>query len=546
MTFTFPPCALPPGSLVWAYLRDSGGESQDLASQRAYMLAYCQHYELHLDRFFEDAAVSGSSTLGRERFDAMIDLARRSDLPATDAILYWDIKRFARNFDDSQYYKADLRRRGYLLIPLADDIPDGKIGRMWETFLEIKAEEDLEQISRDSKRGLAFIVGMKDSEGRYVGLFPGRPPTFFRGEPYDTGLTRNDGRPRVVQRLAADPATWELGRRAWAMRAEGASYKAIERELRLFSHTANPLSTYVGIFRNEIYLGRLNYGGRVYEEFVPALATIEQWEAAQRLRAAHPRSPKWTPDKVHPRARAEGKYLLSGLCVCAVCTGRMHGGTNTRPDRDRFWSFYRCTRQQARPDDCDNKQVSARRLEVAVVETVQKRILTPAYIRELADQVNQLLADDDGIERRLEQERRTLASLDRKISNLLDQLEETPSASLRARLEAREAERRGTERAIERLMGQLGQAKALITPEMVERLIVSSNTLDKGDFEIKQAFLRQVLDKIEVGPEVAAIHYKHNRIFGEVLRMPPTGPLFDFSNFLLLDLDFDRVVTVTF
>jgi DNA invertase Pin-like site-specific DNA recombinase len=124
----YPACPLPPGSDVYAYLRDSGGDDQDLASQRDYVIGYCKRHRLNLFRVFEDSALKGSSTVGRDEFEEMIDLARSSDKPLVAGILYWDIKRFARNKDDSQFFKADLRRRGYRLISLSDNIPEGDAG----------------------------------------------------------------------------------------------------------------------------------------------------------------------------------------------------------------------------------------------------------------------------------------------------------------------------------------------------------------------------------------------------------------------------------
>ena len=224
MTFQFPLCPLPPLSRVWVYLRDSGGETQDLASQRSYVLAYCEHYQLRLERVFEDGAISGGSTIGRDEFGLMIDLARQNSKPMVDGILYWDTKRFARNQLDSQFYKGDLRRRGYRLISLSDDIPDNEFSVVIEAFLEWKAQKDREDISKDTKRGLAYIVSMKDENGNYIGLMPGRPPTFFKGESFDTGLKRNNGQPRIVQRWVPDPETWERGKVVWEMRAERASY----------------------------------------------------------------------------------------------------------------------------------------------------------------------------------------------------------------------------------------------------------------------------------------------------------------------------------
>ena len=154
MGFQFSPCPLPPLSRVWAYLRDSGGDTQDLASQRAYLLAYCEHHNLRLERVFEDGAISGGSTTGRDEFASMIDLARENTKPLVDGILYWDTKRFARNQLDSQFYKGDLRRRGYRLISLSDDIPDNEFAVVVEAFLEWKAQKDRQDIAKDVKRGI--------------------------------------------------------------------------------------------------------------------------------------------------------------------------------------------------------------------------------------------------------------------------------------------------------------------------------------------------------------------------------------------------------
>ena len=79
--YQFPACPLPPLSKVWAYLRDSGGDAQDLASQRAYMLAYCEHHQLRLEQVFEDSAISGGSVAGREQFELMVEMARRAERP---------------------------------------------------------------------------------------------------------------------------------------------------------------------------------------------------------------------------------------------------------------------------------------------------------------------------------------------------------------------------------------------------------------------------------------------------------------------------------
>ncbi len=61
-------------------------------------------------------------------------------------------------------------------------------------MLEWKAEQDLQDISKDVKR---------------------------------------DGTPRIVQRWVPDPETWGLCRQAWEMRVNGASYRQIHEATRL-------------------------------------------------------------------------------------------------------------------------------------------------------------------------------------------------------------------------------------------------------------------------------------------------------------------------
>jgi len=100
-------CPLPAGSVVWAYCRDSGGEDQDITSQKAAVLEYIERHGLVLGRLFVDEAVSGTSVSGRKQFQQMIYLSNREPKEA-EAILVWDFSRFARNVDEALYYTATL------------------------------------------------------------------------------------------------------------------------------------------------------------------------------------------------------------------------------------------------------------------------------------------------------------------------------------------------------------------------------------------------------------------------------------------------------
>ena len=524
--FNFRPCPLPNGGRVWLYFRDSGGETQDLASQRAYGLAYCQHYGLTIERVFEDAAISGESVIKRDEFETMITLARSSKNPLVEGLIYWDIKRFARNQNDSQYYKADLRRRGYRLISLSDDIPDNEFSGIFEAFLEWKAEKDRADISKDSKRGLAYIIGLKHPEtGHYLGIFPGRPPTFFGGEPFNvTDLypetRRNNGQPRIVQRLVSNPDTWPLGKTAMEMRAAGISYADIETALKLFPRSLYPAGIYSGIFGNEIYIGRLHYGGRVYDEFVPSLTTPEQWRAIQAQRSPAPKKGEgWKRDK-HPRRKAS-TFLLSGLCNCGYCNCTMNGETNKHKERAKGWRYYVCTRKR-RQHDCASKQMSADRLEQAVVSEVLGQVLTVDLAIEIIEIVNEGLRDKDTRSRQLEREQDRLSDLTRAIKNLLDLVEVHPSIDLVKRLGEREAERSATSRTIEALKRIVNQTAIIADGTLVARTIEQMRgELLQQDQRSRRQALREVVERVDVWREKVNVScaFPASR-FWEV---PPTG-----------------------
>jgi site-specific DNA recombinase len=318
-------CPLPPGSRVAGYFRDSGGDEQERSvdQQRRVAEEYCRQHHLVLLRVFADEARPGSTITGRDAFDDLIHYCRQSapsakrrSPDAPNGILLWDLKRFARDRLDNAFFKADLRRRGYTVIFLSDNIPQGGIGHIYEAMLEWKAEQDLQDISKDARRGLSDLVSTRGPDGKYLSLCPGRPPTGFKGGPHTLGVKR-DGTPRIVQRWVPDPETWDLCGRAWEMRVNGASYREVHEATRLLGS----IGSYATFFRNRIYTGTLDCGGQEYHDFVPALITEEAWYQVQTMRK---------PRYQHRPNLDSSDYALSGLPHCGLC------GRAMKADLKRF------------------------------------------------------------------------------------------------------------------------------------------------------------------------------------------------------------------
>ncbi len=235
-------CPLPSGSLVWGYARDSGGDNQDLSVQQQVQALrnYCERFDLVLVHTFIDEAQSGGSVIGRDAFDDLIHMAHQ-DPPPVEGIVVWSFSRFVRNLLDAQFHKADLRRRGYELISLTEDLPNGDYAPIIEALIDWKNERFLKDLSRDVQRGLRDLARKGYAPG-------GFPPVGYKAEKVIIGR-RRDGSPHVVSRWVPDSDKADLVRKAWWMRVDGATYSEIHEETRLYTSK----SSYATMFGNEIY-----------------------------------------------------------------------------------------------------------------------------------------------------------------------------------------------------------------------------------------------------------------------------------------------------
>jgi DNA invertase Pin-like site-specific DNA recombinase len=418
------------GAQVVAYLRDSGGDDQDLSvpQQEASIAAWCVDHGLILTRIFKDLARPGSSVISRDGFNEMMHYLRAAQQPEA-GLLIWNYQRFSRSLDDSQFYRADIRRHGYLFFSLNDEIPEGPIGKLFEAIIDWKNEQFLLDLSVDIKRGLRALV-----EKYHV--IPGVPPRGYKREPLQLG-SRRDGSPHTVHRWVPDPETWDRCCQAFEMRARNASYAQIQGATHLFGS----LNSYKDFFTNAIYHGELHYADLVIPDAFEPLVDENTWQAVQKVNGQNSRNAPLRQDPTNPRRRAS-HFLLSGLVRCARCGGLLNGHiikVHKKPGHD----YYACSTRQ-RKHTCDAQQIPRAVLEKAVVDHLVDFLNHPEVI--LAHQAQQA-QDAEQEAAVLAAERadlnRRLANVRRRINNvnevLADQGTDAPRSTI-AKLAALEAE----------------------------------------------------------------------------------------------------------
>lgn len=488
-------CPLPPGSLVWGYARDSGGDTQELSVQQQVqaMQTYCERFDLVLVHVFIDEASPGGSTVGRDAFDDLIHLAHQ-DPPPVSGIILWSLSRFARNLLDAQFHKADLRRRGYELVSLTDDLPDGDYAPIIEALIDWKNERFLKDLSRDVKRGLQDLARQGYAPG-------GRPPVGYRRKEVIIGR-RRDGRPHVVSRWVPDPAKADLVRKAWDMRANGATYGEIHDVTRLYGSKGS----YSSMFANETYRGVLKCGDLKIEGGLEALIDEETWEAVQERRRSYKRRMRSTSE--HPKRR-RSPYLLSGLAVCAHCGAAMNGGRDNVA-RGHPWNYYLCGRKNREGwNSCPSGKVNGRQLERVVLEAVIERVLTPDYVMKLVSEVNGHLAQENkGLDRQIEAIGQHLSDVETAVDNLLDLAEECGAGAVVNRLKEREAERDELATELQKLRRQRDLKKLQVDPDVITAVLSNMRgTLEGDDIQAKRVLLRRFVECVEVTKEEARLIY---------------------------------------
>jgi DNA invertase Pin-like site-specific DNA recombinase len=505
MSYRHPPKDLPPGSRVIAYLRDSGGDKQELSTndQRNEIKAYCKRHGLVLIDIFEDMARSGTSTVKRDEFERMVDLCRKGQF--TDGVLVWNFARFARNVNDAMYYKTDLRRRGIIVHSITDEIPEGPYSQLIEVMIDTTNEEKSRQTSRDAKRGLA--------QRTLAGYVPGggTPPRGYKAI-REIISSHRDGSPRIGTKLEVDPETGPLVTMAFQLRAQGKSLNEIMKAP--CGSLYKTKSGWSKFWINKSYLGILKCGDIERPNSHPALVDIETWEAVQKLREKiYKRS---AGNVLHPR-RYNSPSLLSGIAVCAICgTPVIREVSGAKSTKTGKWIAYLCgkKRNSGNWHACEGKQVQAAKADAAIISAVLNSILTKDFANELINQVRAQMSDDSEIQRQEEATRLALVSCEKAIGRLLDTIESTDSVTAKSRLKEREQERARLQFEIMAIESRRKAAQLEITPEAMEFMLSIwrgdiEEARDQNDVRGLQRLIRQFVSKIELNYGTARLWYNY-------------------------------------
>lgn len=295
-----------------AYIRVSTEEQAELSpeSQLEVVQAYAAKngYIIPNEYIFTDEGISGRTAAKRPAFNKMVATAKERPVPF-EAVLLWKFSRFARNQEESIFYKAMLRKEGVDVVSVSEPLVEGPFGSLIERILEWMDEYYSIRLSGEVKRSMTVNA----RKGRLQSN-----PSF--------GYRMQDGK------LVPQPEEAALVKEMFSRFVSGQGLYPIARwlnSLGVTTHRGSPFEnrTVEYIIRNPVYIGKLRWTptGRVRRDFSNPDTIIADgehepivdtavWEAAQKV--MDETKLKWG---YKARPTYELKDWASGIVRCATC-----------------------------------------------------------------------------------------------------------------------------------------------------------------------------------------------------------------------------------
>ena len=304
---------MPEPRIAAAYVRVSTDDQMELSpdSQMEKIREYAAKNGLLLlsEYIFHDDGISGRAAEKRPGFQQMIATAKDPSHPF-DVIIVWKFSRFARNQEESIFYKSILRSKCKVdVVSVSEPLISGPFGSLIERIIEWMDEFYSVRLAEEVKRSMT--VNAKN------GSLQATPSFGYRVE---------------NRQLVIVPEEAEIIREIFRRFISGDAMFRIAKDLSargIRTHRGNPFEnrTIDYILNNPVYLGKLRWTptGRTRRNFKnedsiiadalhEPIIDVETWDAAQARCAELKKS-----YKRYGKPSSERKHWLCGVVRCSAC-----------------------------------------------------------------------------------------------------------------------------------------------------------------------------------------------------------------------------------
>lgn len=298
--------------------------------------------------FIEKKGISGRKADNRPEFQRMIAIAK-SQSPAPFSRLYlWKFSRFARNQEESTFYKGILRKKcGVDIKSVSEPIMEGMFGRLIETIIEWFDEYYSFNLSGEVIRGMtekALKEGYQSTPSLgYNAVGEGKP------------FVINEQEYAIVEFIhqsyhAGHDKTWiarECNRLGYhAKRGALFDIRAIDR-----------------ILTNRFYIGEVKWNSIVFHGSHEVRSSIADVFDDNQMRLER----EYRPFK--RREVSSCKHWLSGMLKCGICGASL--GFNRSSDLKRRGHIFQCWKY-LKGHHTGSNSISVIKAEKAVLESLRQ------------------------------------------------------------------------------------------------------------------------------------------------------------------------------
>ena len=400
-------------AVIYARYSSHNQTEQSIEGQLHACYEYAKNNGLTIIHEYIDRAQSGTSD-SRMEFQRMI---ADSDKHTFEAVLVYQLDRFARNRYDSAINKAKLKKNGVHVISVRENISDDASGILIEGVLESMAEYYSAELSQKIRRGM----NLNAQKGLSIGSNPG------------LGFAVD-----IDRKYTIDPEGAAVVREIFEMYASGTTVTDINKHLnarKVLTSKGKPFNknSLHRMLRNKRYIGTYVYKDVETPGGMPRIIEDELFFRVQRILDKNKKAPA--------RARAKEEYLLTTKLFCGHCQEMMVGFSGTSKSGKKH-CYYCC--KNTKRGACQKKSVNKQWIEDIVIEKCYE-LLSEENIERLALEIGKACEEDydSSTVKRLKD---ALTEAETAIENLWIALEKGQSADMVTnRIEKRTEEKKELE-----------------------------------------------------------------------------------------------------
>lgn len=421
--------------------------------------------------FIERRGISGRKAENRPEFQRMISIAK-AEHPAPFKRLYvWKFSRFARNQEESTFYKGILRKKcGVEIKSVSEPIAEGMFGRLIETIIEWFDEYYSINLSGEVLRGM--------TEKALRNGYQAAPSMGYQAV--------GNGRPFII-----DPDRMKIVELIHTSYHKGQDMTSIARELNRLGYLtqrgkAFERRTIFRILTNQFYVGTVMWNNISFKgahQLSPAIVEVFD-DNQERIKKEY---------QIRSRREASAcRHWLSGVLRCSVCNSTLAYSRSNNPKKRS--DIFQCWKYLKGVHPGSNS-VSVKKAEQAVIQSLREVLTTGEidyeYIPDPGEEsINQEALLKEALERVAVKERRIRDAYE----NGIDTIEEYRENKKRLQTERNQ------------LTEELEGLQSLSGPDsqdggkarLLERIQTIYQTLSDPDvdFETKGAAIRRVIKYI--------------------------------------------------